>query len=268
MLKGLNTTRCTESATKMGCSGTLIAKKRRMAVQNHTTSTPRLCALAALLATSFCFAISSPAATWNAAGVDRTSVASAISSASSGDTVNIPAGSATWSSGISITKGITINGAGTNSTQILNSQALVNGTEQSLFQIAPTTDSPLTIKNIRFTQASGGVNCAINSFPGGAVLPTKVRITSCVFESFNFAIMARSMFGVVDHCEFINNRVVSRVPGFYSSGNLRQIPLPPWDWDSTYTWCYENCHMQVASSVVYQYFGDTEYPAAYTIRYC
>ena len=255
-----------QSADNVGTYGTLVAGRNTMAVQKHTTFAARV--LWVFVAFLVCFTISARAATWNAAGVDRTSVASAISSASSGDTVVIPAGSATWSSGITITKGITITGAGTNSTQILNSQALVNGTEQSLFQIAPTTDSPITIKNIRFTQDAGGVNCAINSFPGGAVLPTKVRITSCVFESFNFAIMSRSMFGVVDHCEFINNRVVSRVPGFYSSSNLKQIPLPPWDWDSAYTWCYENCHMQVASSVVYQYFGDTEYPAAYTIRYC
>src|SRR6266704_2680900 len=115
MLKGLKT-ECTKSATKMGFSGTVIAEKETMAGQIHTTSTARSCALAALLATSLCFAISSQAATWNAAGVDRTSVANAISGASSGDTVNIPAGSATWSSGITITKGITINGAGTNST--------------------------------------------------------------------------------------------------------------------------------------------------------
>jgi len=268
MLNSLTPLNRTKSPVKWGYSGTLFAENGTMAGQNHAKTPSRPCLLAALFAISFCFALSSQAATWTAAGVDRTSVASALTSASSGDTVIIPAGSATWSSGITITKGITINGAGTNSTQILNSQALVNGTEQSLFQIAPTTDSPITIKNIRFTQAAGGVNCAINSFPGGAVLPTKVRITSCVFESFNFAIMSRSMFGVVDHCEFINNRVVSRVPGFYSSSNLKQIPLPPWDWDSAYTWCYENCHMQVAASVVYQYFGDTEYPAAYTIRYC
>jgi len=268
MINGLRTLKGTKSARKTGFSGTLIAQHETMAVKNHTTTTIQRCALVALAASFFCCAASSQGATVVAAGVDRTSVANAISSASSGDTVSIPAGSATWSSGITITKGVTITGAGTNSTQILNSQALVNGTEQSLFQIAPTTDSLITIKNIRFTQAAGGVNCAINSFPGGTVLPTKVRITSCVFESFNFAIMARSMFGVVDHCEFINNRVVSRVPGFYSSSNLRQIPLPPWDWDSPYTWCYEDCHMQVAASVVYQYFGDTEYPAAYTIRYC
>lgn len=238
-----------------------------MAVQNHTRITAGWRMLAVFFA-SFCGLLSIQAAVWNATDATQGSVQTAINNASTGDTVNIPAQSVTWSVGIIIKKGITINGAGTNSTQIGNSQALVNGTEQSLFQVAPTTDSPVTIKNIWFKQISPGVNCAINSFPGGTVLPSKVRITSCVFEGFNFAIMSRSMFGVVDHCEFINNRVVSRVPGFYSASNLAQIPAPPWAWDSTYTWCYENCHMQVAASVVYQYFGDTEYPAAYTVRYC
>jgi hypothetical protein len=267
MFTGLKT-RGIENASKMGFSGTLCAEKGAMAVLNRTTSAERRWLFRFLLASFFGYVLPMQAATWTASDASQSAVQSALNQASTGDTVSIPAGSATWSGGIVVNKGVTINGAGTNSTQILNSQPLVNGTEQSLFQIAPSTDSPITIKNIRFTQASGGVNCAINSFPGGAVLPTKVRITSCVFEGFNFAIMSRSMFGVVDHCEFINNRVVSRVPGFYSSSNLKQIPLPPWDWDSTYTWCYENCHMQVASSVVYQYFGDTEYPAAYTVRYC
>jgi hypothetical protein len=267
MFEGLRIVKSTENAVKMGFSGTLFAQKQAMAGQNHTISAGRR-VFGILLASFLSGVFSVHAATWTASDCSQSAVQSALNQASTGDTVNIPPGSATWSGGIVVNKGITINGAGTNSTQISNSQALVNGTEQSLLQIAPATDSPITIKNISFSQASGGVNCAINSFPGGAVLPTKVRITSCVFQGFNFAIMSRSMFGVVDHCEFINNRVVSRVPGFYSSSNLRQIPAPPWDWDSTYTWCYENCHMQVAASVVYQYFGDTEYPAAYTIRYC
>jgi hypothetical protein len=268
MFNVLTTLKCTENPVKIGLSGTLCAENWTMAGKNHITFAQRRSVLGILFAAILSSVLSVSAATWTASDCSQSAVQAALNQASAGDTVNIPAGSATWSGSIVINKGITINGAGTNSTQLLNSQVLINGTEQSFFQIAPTTDSPITIKNIRFTQASGGVNCAINSFPGGAVLPTKVRITSCLFESFNFAIMARSMFGVVDHCEFINNRVVSRVPGFYTSSNLKQIPAPPWDWDSTYTWCYENCHMQVAASVVYQYFGDTEYPAAYTIRYC
>src|SRR5689334_944267 len=124
MLNSLTPLNRTKSPTKWGYSGTLLAENGTMAGQNHTKSPSRPCLPAALFAISIGFAISSPSATWTAAGVDRTSVASALTSASSGDTVIIPAGSATWSSGITITKGVTINGAGTNSTQILNSQAL------------------------------------------------------------------------------------------------------------------------------------------------
>jgi hypothetical protein len=60
------------------------------------------------------------AANVNASSCSQSAVQSAINSASTGDTVNIPAGSCTWSSGISIPKSkrLTISGAGKNSTYI------------------------------------------------------------------------------------------------------------------------------------------------------
>jgi len=60
------------------------------------------------------------AATVTATTCARADVATAITNAADGDTVRIPAGSCTWGSGISTSKGVTILGAGQGSTIITN----------------------------------------------------------------------------------------------------------------------------------------------------
>src|SRR4051812_44338464 len=90
-----------------------------------------------LLALNFLFA-NVPflqAATYEAASTSRADVLAAVNACSSGDTVNIPAGTSTWSSPITLTKAITINGNGTNNTIIQNNQAASTGYNHSLFNI-------------------------------------------------------------------------------------------------------------------------------------
>ncbi len=58
------------------------------------------------------------AATINAASVSYDDVASAVSRATYGDTVVVPAGTVTWKSTLTITKGITLKGAGIDQTTI------------------------------------------------------------------------------------------------------------------------------------------------------
>ena len=78
---------------------------------------------------------------------DRTSVAACVSSASSGDTINVAAGSASWTSAISITKPLSIIGAGgTNTAVTANSGG---------FSIDMTTTSLVRISGIYFTSSSG-----------------------------------------------------------------------------------------------------------------
>ena len=73
--------------------------------------------------------------TWTAADCSNTEVAACITAASSGDTINIPAGECTWTSGITIpdAKKITLNGAGAQSTVIShgNITAISMGTSGS-----------------------------------------------------------------------------------------------------------------------------------------
>lgn len=58
--------------------------------------------------------------TWTSTA-DRTSVASCVSSASRNDTINVNSGSATWATPITLTKGVTITGAGAGVTIITSS---------------------------------------------------------------------------------------------------------------------------------------------------
>ena len=59
------------------------------------------------------------AATYNALSPNRTDVANAVASAVDGDTVVMPAGTATWSQGLSTFKAISIKGGGVGVTVIV-----------------------------------------------------------------------------------------------------------------------------------------------------
>jgi len=73
------------------------------------------------------------AATINAKSTSYSDVDSAINSASSGDTVIVPAGSSIWSSNLVITKGISLIGAGIGKTNIKN-----NGTTDFIITCNPS----------------------------------------------------------------------------------------------------------------------------------
>ena len=81
----------------------------------------RLTALALLAATLILTASGlARATTINAKSASQTDVAAAIASAADGDTVALPAGTFTWTSGVTITKAITLQGAGIGNTIIID----------------------------------------------------------------------------------------------------------------------------------------------------
>lgn len=221
--------------------------------------------------------------------------------AQEGDVINLPSTAnatghkITWSDHpVEIKKGLIINGAGTNlntGTVMENNQWKSGGAEPSLFQIDSSATGLVEIRNIWFTstamcaagtcthfdQNNGDclcVNCAINTFasdPAGTSFPRRIRIHDCVFEKLNWGIMVRSAFGVVDQCFFLDCEIPFRNSGYsnteFGPGKAVQ-DVTPFAWDSTNTWCMEDCYVSVSPSVDYKYFADTEWPAAYTIRHC
>ena len=100
--------------------------------------------------------------TWTST-VDRSSVAICVSQASAGDTIYVSAGSATWSSAITVNKGISIIGAGVGQTVITR-----GGTR--IFSISdPNNSNLLRISGFTFKVSSGtegggiAMNCSDTS---------------------------------------------------------------------------------------------------------
>lgn len=137
--------------------------------------------------------------TIEASSVSRSTVAEAISRATSGDTVSIPAGRATWSSNISIpdSKRITVRGAGATETVIVGGGAFSLGTSGS------------RITRIGFES---------NDRDFISVAGKGWRIDHCTFtntgSSSCLGVYASSQSsepppaGVVDHCTFNFTRVI------------------------------------------------------------
>lgn len=137
---------------------------------------------------------------------DRTSVASCVSSASSGDTINISAGSATWSSIITATKSMHIIGAGSGSLTITVSSsglefAPASGEETKVFEVS----------GIHFI-GNGGIDM---SGWGKVPIITSLKIHDCNFTgaSVRAIKLAGLEFGVFYSNTFSGNFISVSVIG-------------------------------------------------------
>jgi len=108
------------------------------------------------------------ASTINAASSSYSDVAAAVSAASAGDTVIIPAGTSTWSSTLSITKSVYLVGSGTNSTHLISAGDFID--------IKPATDAPVRVSGIWFEEGAGSSSSI--TLEGKC---TQFRIDHCLF---------------------------------------------------------------------------------------
>ena len=158
-----------------------------------------------LLGTDAYAACTGSSPTWTATP-DYASVSSCVSQATTSDTVNVSAGSQTWTSTLTITKGINLIGAGIGNTVITNS--VVNGWIIIYSPSTPTNNDPLRISGFTFNLNStcNGINLsAVNNTPPTA--QTKIRIDHNRFtgspSSYSYqAIWNNGMRGVIDHNTF------------------------------------------------------------------
>ncbi len=90
-------------------------------------------------------------ATLTAASTSATDVQAAINSASAGDTVIVPSGSATWSSTVTITKGITLVGGGNTGGTTTITQG--GGANTAMLSVSPNTGASVTVKNFTFVES-------------------------------------------------------------------------------------------------------------------
>jgi hypothetical protein len=154
------------------------------------------------LAATLSFALSrlAEAAIINANSASESDVAAAIASATSGDTVIIPGGTATWTRTLTVSKAITIQGAGIGVTII-----------KDAVQSGPLLDCPLAAGNLtritgiefqdggRSTNELGG----ILKFTGSNTNGSQFRMDHCQFDDLNGMIVANTVIGVIDHNTFI-----------------------------------------------------------------
>jgi len=141
-----------------------------------------------------------PVGVWAATHVATSSsfadVNSALVASSDGDIVSIPAGAATWSSTLTITKAITIQGAGSSSTIIT-----ADSSSRSLIVLSPGSDKAQRITGIGFI--GGQYKIQINGATNGSYVLDNFRIDHCDFENDTEAIFANGWLeGLIDHNTF------------------------------------------------------------------
>lgn len=156
----------------------------------------------------------SKAATINAASPSLTNVAKAVASARDGDTVIIPAGTASWTLGITVTKNITIQGQTTVNSDngTANDQTIILDDMLSN-NIPAIAMSPVTGKTVRVTGITfkpGTRNTSVNGgivSLGGTTQATAVRLDHCHFIGMHRIVgvfVNSAVYGVIDHNLFEN----------------------------------------------------------------
>ena len=148
---------------------------------------------------------------------DYASVSSCIAAASSGDTINVSAGSATWTSQLSIKKNVHLIGPGKDNLTI------THGYAGALINITLTSDVTVRISGIYFTQSTnrnGYSTIQVNGKTDGSFAYTKVRIDNNKFEKGTRAVTVNGWVeGLIDNNTFVNCNIAVGVNG-----------------DNTYSW--------------------------------
>ena len=153
------------------------------------------------------------AATVPAASPSFVDVSAALALARDGDTVQIPAGTATWNSSLFVNRGITIQGAGATSTVITNS---MTAWDSALFILNGT--SPSAVKRITAIGMKGDLITNGNGKHGTGVLVRGYgmlkRVDHCQFDDLYCAVWAQNSNGLTDHNLIRNCQAAFRHSGF------------------------------------------------------
>jgi hypothetical protein len=164
----------------------------------------------------FLMPVISLADTHTAASCLLNDVTSAYNAASAGDIVAIPAGNCSWTSQLTITKAITLQGAGGTKTKITNSY---NG--DGLVYINPASDLAIRVTGIYFynvTNNNGHTSILINGKKNGSFPLSKIRIDNNKIEMGTRCIDPEGWItGVIDSNTFVNCNIA--IAG-YGDGNF------------------------------------------------
>jgi hypothetical protein len=161
--------------------------------------------LATFLLCLWAFVPQNFADTHTAASCSYSDVNSAVSAAAEGDTVSVPSGSCTWNSGLSITKGITLQAAGIGSTTITGNV----GNDTFLISYAPSTpanNAAFVLTGFTFDLNSNSLALLLAnsdySHPVNKVRIHHNKFLNCVMSGphySGFTIRSGSVLGVFDN---------------------------------------------------------------------
>jgi len=141
--------------------------------------------------------------TLTAASPNVADVQAKVDLARDGDKVIIPAGTATWKTPLEVDNNITLRGAGSGATVIID-ETPATGAQGFLLRISLDRDLPFRMTGITFR---GGITNTRNK-SNGVVRITgnchSFRIDHCTFESLHGSSLAVTGFlwGVIDHNTF------------------------------------------------------------------
>jgi hypothetical protein len=177
-------------------SGTDFAKKRRMRRDcRRLLAGALLCGLILLLSRQ-------AFGTVVAATLKLTDVQNAVNSALAGETVQIPAGVATWTAGLSINKAITLQGAGLGLTIIKDG---ITSGNSPLIAINLVSGKNIRITGIEFQDTAGSAlqSNGVITVSGSDSDGSSVRFDHCRLNQLNgVAIETYNTIGVIDHNTF------------------------------------------------------------------
>jgi hypothetical protein len=153
-----------------------------------------------------------------AKSVTQPEVASAIARANHGDTVIVPAGTATWTTKLTISKNITLQGQGVGRTIILDKIRDRMNSTSHLIDVQLARSSPL-FRLTGFEFRNGGATTSLHStlnFNGGSYanespvplvvgMTEKFRFDHCrIYDVVGLPLTVRDMLGVIDHVDIAN----------------------------------------------------------------
>jgi hypothetical protein len=166
--------------------------------------------------------------TWYPADPSVASVQTAINSASDGDTVIVPAGSATWTTTVACRKGIAITGAGIGQTVITSSL-----TSTSILSFDGT--KAFRLSGITFLDTAPGYGMGMVTTGAGNTW----RIHDCEFGTSTSKLHGTGMtvwgtVGLIDHCTF--NLAGGGSTGMWIFGGTAGSAQSDAIWNQTVVW--------------------------------
>lgn len=208
-------------------------------------------------------------------------VTSAVNLAANGDTVTIPAGTAAWTSMLTVTKNICIQGANSSSTIIADNLTRKTGVD-NLIQFSVSKDLPFGLRGVKITQgtetraSSSGVVAIFGGTSGTTSPPipgisTQLRITDVNFnytDTSAVAIRVTNAIGVIDHCTFNigNSFLTSYMPAWMGGDNGHGSWADDPMWGTSRFLYVEDCTVNVSG--IARRPSDSDNGARYVVRYC